>query len=159
MIKNLLIAALVLSLAACKSKTAFNYSEDFVKKEQSLGPDMQKAEADVSTYNAAGQYDSIAAIGARMEKLFDIKLKEIEEKPAPDAKEGENFKRAGIQYFKFLKSIYAGYKEYGNAKTPEERQIALSKIKDNLAYKETAIADIKQSQQKFADANGFKIQQ
>ena len=159
MIKNVLIAFLFISLVACKSKAAFDYSEEFVRKEQSLGPDIQKAEADVSAFNIKEQYDSIAVIGARMEKLFDIKLKEIEKEPAPDVKEGENFKKAGILYFKYLKSIYTNYKDYGNAKIPEERQQAVQRIKDNLAFKDNAIADITEAQQKFAKANGFKIKQ
>lgn len=106
MIKNLAIIIFLVSLAACKSKTAFNYSEEFVKKERTLGPDIQKAEADVASFNREEKYDSIAAIGQRMEKLLDTRLREIQDNPAPDVKEGDNFKNAGIKYFTFLKSIY-----------------------------------------------------
>jgi hypothetical protein len=159
MIKKLTVIILLISMAGCKSKTAFNYSEDFVKKEQGLTPDIKKAEADVAAFNANGEYDSIAAVGLRMEKLFDVKLQEIEEKPAPDVKEGENFKRAGLQYFKFMKSIYTGYKDYGSAKTAEERESILNTIRDIASKKESVIADIKLAQQKFADANGFRVKE
>lgn len=157
MIKKLTVLILLISLAGCKSKTAFNYSEEFVKKEQSLTPEIKKAESDVAAFNAKEEYDSIASVGLRMETLFDSKLNEIEQTPAPDVTEGENFKKAGVQYFKYMKSIYTGYKDYGNAKTPEERGSILNNITELASKKESVMADIKLAQQKFADANGFKI--
>lgn len=159
MYKKLFFAAIILSgFTACKSKDAFNYSENFVKKERSLTPDMEKTETDVTKFNAGQQFDSINIVSTRMEKLVNDKLNEIKEQPAPDVKEGANFKAAGIKYFEFIKSIYTTYKEYGAAKTADERQGMLTKLQDIVAGKAKAIADVKAAQEKFAAANGFKIQ-
>src|SRR5690349_12304071 len=118
MLKNLTIAlVLVISIASCKSKAAFDYSQDFVKKEKSLLPDITSTEDKVSGYVSAGQYDSIAIAGERMEKIVDEKLQEIKKSSVPDVKEGENFKEACIKYFEFIKSMYTNYKEYGRAAT------------------------------------------
>jgi hypothetical protein len=157
--KILIATVLIVSLAACKSKSAFNYNQKLVKIEQSLTPDVEKAEADVAAFNANAQYDSIAKVGERMEKLIDTRIKELEDESSPDVKEGESFKRAYIQYFKYMKSAYTGYRDYGNAKTDEDRESALSRIKDIVATKDAVVADLRKGQMKYAEANGFKVQQ
>ena len=159
MLKKLTFAIIILaSLASCKSKSAFNYSQNFVQKERSLNTDIESTEAKVESFVAKEQYDSIGAAGERMEKLVDVKIKEIESEPAPDVKEGENFKKAGLEYFGFIKKLYVGYKEYGYAKTPEERDEKLNNIKALVDKKATAIADIQRAQKKYADANNFKVE-
>ena len=72
MLKKIFFAALLLTaFAACKSRKAFDYSQDFVKKEQSLLPDINRTEANVKNYMANEQYDSMAIAGENMEKLVD----------------------------------------------------------------------------------------
>lgn len=159
MIKKILLGLVIVAgLASCKSKDAFNYSESFVKKEKSLLPDITRTEDDVKRFLAAEQYDSIAIAGERMEKIVDAKLKEVKDEPAPSVKEGDNFKEAGIKYFQFIKSMYTGYKDYGNAKTPEDRDAEMSKLRDIVEKKTKAIEDMQAAQRKFADANGFKLE-
>jgi hypothetical protein len=159
MLKKIIIAAIFLiSIASCKSKEAFNYSEDFVKKETSLLPDITSTEDKVMRYVAAEQYDSIAIAGEKMEQLVDVKLQEIKKAPAPDVKEGDNFKEACVKYFGYIKSMYTSYKEFGLAATDEARQEARQKIVDLAGGKQAAINDMQTAQKKFADANGFKIQ-
>jgi hypothetical protein len=159
MLKQLTFALIITaSLVSCKSKSAFNYSQSFVQKERSLNNDIETTEAKVEKYVTLEQFDSIGAAGERMEKLVDTKIKEIEDEAAPDVKEGANFKKAGLEYFQFIKSLYTGYREYGYAKTPEERDEKLMKIKELVDKKKIAIADIQRAQQKYADANGFTVE-
>ena len=159
MLKKLSFAILILAtLASCKSKSAFKYSQNFVQKERSLNTDIESTEDKVGRYAKLEQFDSIAAAGERMEKLVDEKLKEVKDEPAPDVKEGANFKAAAIKYFEFIKSMYTAYKAYGNAKTPEEREEKLTNIRTIVDQKPAVIADIQTAQKKYADANGFKIE-
>ncbi|MBK7433958.1 MAG: hypothetical protein IPI66_08705 [Chitinophagaceae bacterium] len=159
MIRNFALALLLVAgFAACKSKDAFNYSQEFVKKERSLLPDINKTEDNVKRYIAAEQYDSIAIAGANMEKIVDAKLKEIRDEPAPKAKEADNFKEAGIKYFLFIKSMYTGYKDFGNAKTPEDRETEMNKLRELVDKKTDAVNDMQAAQRKYADANGFKLE-
>lgn len=159
MFKKLLLGCMVLcSLAACKSKTAFNYSEDFVKKERSLLPDINATENSIKEFMEKEQYDSIAIVAGKMEDIVDAKLKEIKDQPAPDVKEGENFKEAGIKYFQYIKSMYTGYKNYGSAKTAVDRETEMNKLVELVDKKGAAIEDMQKMQKKYADANGFKIE-
>ncbi len=159
MLKKLIFAALLLTaFAACKSKSAFNYSQDFVKKEKSLLPDITATEDNVKKYMEKELYDSIAFAGEKMEKLVEVKIKEIKDNPAPDAKEGENFKEAGIRYFSFIKSMYSIYKKFGEAKTPEARDVELKNIIALTNKKNAAIEDMQRAQKSYADANGFKLE-
>ena len=160
MFKKITIAAILLiSIASCSSKKdAFNYSQDFVKKETSLLNDITSTEDNVRRYIAVEQYDSIAAAGERMEKLVDVKLEEVKKAPAPDVKEGDNFKEACIKYFGFIKSMYTGYKEFGRAATDPEREKARSKIIELADTKQAAITAMQTAQKKFADANGFRLE-
>ena len=159
MLKKLSIGLLLLAcLAGCKSKTAFNYNEDFVKKEKSLEPAISSTETRVSGYKANEQWDSIAMAGEKMETMIGDIVKDIKDKPAPDVKEGQNFKDAGIRYFEFMKSIYTVYKDYGRETTPEGRDAQLQRIQDMVGKKQAEIDNIQSAQQKFAEANGFKIE-
>lgn len=154
-----LLGILVLSAAllSCKSKAAFDYSQNFVKKESTLTGAITETENKIGSFIRNEQYDSIVACADRMEAKVDAVMKEVKDEPAPSVKEGDNFKEAGIKYFAFIKSIYTGYKAYGAAKTPEDRDAELTKLQDISSKKMDAIKAIQDAQQKFADANGFKI--
>lgn len=159
MLKRIIIAAIVIiSIASCKSKGAFNYSQDFVKKENSLLPDITRTEDNVKRYMDKEQYDSIAIAGEKMEELVSSKIKEVRTTPAPDAKEAENFKEACIRYFEFIKSMYTGYKDFGKATTKEQREAEMDKLVDITKKRNDAINAIQQAQQKYADANGFRLE-
>ena len=159
MLKKIFFAVLFLTaFAACKSKSAFDYSQDFVKKEKSLLPDITATEDNLKRYMEKEQYDSIAYAGDKMEKLVEVKVKEIKDKPAPDAREGDNFKEAGIRYFNFIKSMYSGYKKFGEAKTPEARAEEMKNLIAVTNKKNAAIEDMQRAQKSYADANGFKLE-
>jgi hypothetical protein len=156
--KILLITLLPLLFVACKSKKAYYYSEDIVKKERSLAPDIERTENSVKEYLDGQQYDSIAIVSERMEKLVDNKLEEIKAMNPPSVKEADNFKQAAIRYFAFMKSVYTTYKEIGGAQDSETRQAAILKFSDIEEQKNKAVADMQRAQKKYADANGFKIE-
>ncbi len=156
--KMLLPLIAVIMLISCNSKSAFNYSQDIVKKEQSLLPDITSTEDKIRDFLSSEKYDSIAAAGERMEKLVDAKLNEIKDQPAPDVKEAQPFKDATLKYFRFIKSMYTGYKDFGNAKTAEDRESEMAKLRQIVNDKTQAIQDMQAAQKKFASANGFKLE-
>jgi len=159
MIKKIFFGVIILSsFVACKSKSAFNYSQEIVKKERSLAADIETTENKVMTFMNNEQYDSFAAAGARMEKLVDSKLIEIKEKPAPDAKEGAAFKDAAVKYFSYLKSLYTAYKDIGNAPGAEAREKEMDKLRSLVNQKTSVLMSMQTAQKKFADANGFKLE-
>ncbi|MEP7165410.1 MAG: hypothetical protein ABI741_11990 [Ferruginibacter sp.] len=159
MIKKIFFSIVILSVfTSCNSKSAFNYSQDIVKKEQSLMPAINDTETRIAGFLGKEQYDSIAAAGARMEKLVDEKLNEIKNQPAPDVKEAAGFKDATLKYFNFIKSLYTGYNEFGSAASAEARDRAMSKLKSIVNQKTDAVNDMQRAQKKFAEANGFKLE-
>lgn len=156
--KIIVTAFVIVSIASCKGKDAFNYSQDFVKKEKSLIPAITETEQNVKRYMDKEQYDSIAIAGEKMEELVNAKIKEVRDNPAPSVKEGENFKEACVRYFEFIKSMYSGYKNYGKATTKEQRNAEMEKLLEITNKKKDAITAIQQAQQKYADANGFRLE-
>jgi hypothetical protein len=159
MIKNLfLITILATSMVACKSKAAFKYSQDIVAKERSLAPEISATDDKVGKFAGDGQFDSVAAVGERMEKLVQKKIDEINGMKVPSAKEAENFKQATLKYFKYIKSIYTGYREVGNAKTEEERQRLAQDLQEVAGNKADEIGNMQKAQKKYAAANGFKVE-
>lgn len=160
MLKKLSFGVLLLAcLVGCgDKKTAFNYNEDFVKKEKSLEPEITSTEAKVSGYMASEHWDSIGIAGEKMESMIGDIVKQIKDKPAPDVKEGQNFKDAGVRYFEFMKNMYTVYKDYGRAADQEGRDAQLQKLRDLADKKRVEIENIQDAQKKFADANGFKIE-
>lgn len=84
-----LLGILVLSAAllSCKSKAAFDYSQNFVKKESTLTGAITETENKIGTFIRNEQYDSIVACADRMEAKVDAVMKEVKDEPAPSVKE------------------------------------------------------------------------
>lgn len=158
MFKQFFLATLIITgMAGCKSKSAFNYSEDILAIEKSLMPDIQETEKNIAEFVTAGEYDKIADAGTKMEGLVQKKIDQLESMKAPKVKEAGNFKEASLRYFKFIKKMYTGYKNWGNAGTDEEREEELNNLRDMLEDKQEVVDDMQKAQRKYADANGFKI--
>jgi hypothetical protein len=161
MFRKFVFAALLFTMfTGCKSgsKSAFNYSEDIVRKEKSLAPDMESTELKVEKYITAEHYDSIAIAGEYMEKLVQKKIDEIDAMPVPKVKESGNFKKATMDYFKYIKKIYTEYKNLGNAKTEDDRAAVIENLRKLVESKQAAINEMQTVQKRYASANGFKIQ-
>lgn len=159
--KLIIIATLVAGMAACKpnnSKAARDYNNDIIAKENILEPDVMAAESNVAKYNEAGQFDSIAAVGEKMESLVQTTIDEINALPVPKAKGVDDFKAAMIRYFRFIKSRYTNYKEFGQAGTDEKRQEVLLKIQNMVSQKQDILNEMQAAQRKFAEANNFKLE-
>jgi hypothetical protein len=156
--KNILPIAIICFFAiACKSKIAIDYNDMIAKKQTKLGEGIDMVEPNLKNYFASYQYDSIASVSSRMEAKIDSIMREIKSKPAPKVKEGENFKKAALHYFDYMKSVYTSYKNYGLQITPEGRQIQQQIMSMVVSREDKAIADMQQAQKIFAKDNGFKI--
>lgn len=158
-LKFLLAATGILFFAAgCKSKIAMDYNDMIAKKEKSLELSMNESEDKLKNYFSNFEYDSIASVSSKMESKIDSIVAEIKRTPAPKVKQGENFKKAALQYFVYMKSIYTSYKDYGLQTTPEGRQVvAKSIIPEITGQEDKMIADMHEAQRIFAKDNGFKI--
>ncbi len=160
MFKKIIIAAILFAgLASCgKSKSGFKYSQDIVAKERSLQPDINATETKVEKFAMSGQYDSIAAAGAHMEEVVQKKIDEINKMPLPGAKGASDFKAAVMRYFAYIKSMYTAYKDWGSASTDEVRSAELEDIQKLVDGKNEVITDMQKAQKKYAEDNGFKIE-
>jgi len=153
-----LIILLFIFVFSCKSKTAFDYSQQIVKMETDLAAGISMADEKVSRFLEAEQNDSAIIITRQMEKLADEKLKQVESLAAPNVKEGDNFKKEAIRYFSYLKSIYTSFHRFTAAKTDEEKEAERQKLARIVDDKEEATKALQVAQQKFAAANNFRIE-
>lgn len=159
MYKIILSSALfILLLIGCNSKSAYRFSEDIVAKEKSLLADITKTEDKVEQYAAAEQYDSVAIAAAYMEGLVQKKIDEIEAMPLPKANKAAEFKAAALRYFKFIKSLYTGYKDWGNAASEEVRAAIFEDLKQIDKNKEVAVDEMQIAQKQYAEANDLKME-
>ena len=158
--KFVIITVLFASLAACKPKSnaALNYNQDIVAKDKSLQSEEQVIEDKVANFYNGGKYDSIAVAGEHMEVVLQKAIDEIDAKPVPKAKGIEQFKEAVLEYFRFRKSIYTVYKEYGQAGTDEKRE-EIETIRNKLvAQRDDVTNDMQNAQSIFSKANGFRME-
>ena len=156
-LNHLFAASLLIAMISCKSKTAFDYSEAIVKMETELSADIANADQKVSEYLEAKKKDSAILMSREMELLAEKKLIELQEMKAPDVKEAENFKKAAIRYFSYVKSIYSSFKKYTMAATDREREAERKKLSKIIAEKKIITEYMQQAQRKFAAANDFYI--
>ncbi len=158
MFKHLLfIAVLFTGLIACKSKSAYNYSQKLVALERPFSLIINSAEEKIGEYVAAEKFDSIAITGADLENQVQKKIDEINAIPLPKAKEADNLKAAMLRYFTFIKSLSTGYKNYGLAKTDDERQQIANEQQKLVEEEPSMISGLQSIQKKYAEANGFKV--
>lgn len=159
MLKKIIVVALLAAIfVSCKSKSAFNFNQELVAKENSMIPAIESGESNITEYYTAGKYDSLYAIGDRLEKIVQEKISEVEAMKTPDVKEAENFKASYIKAFKALKVIFTTYKQIGVVKTDEERQKLADGLSASIEEKNDATRDMQTAQKKYAEANGFKVQ-
>jgi len=142
---------------SCGSKAALDFSETIVKKERSLQTDIIKTENKVKTYYETRQYDSMAAVSEKMEKIIGDRLEEIKNLKTPDIKLADEFKSESVNYFAYMKNIYTSYVQYARAGTEDVRAKEFVNLQKVVSKKEEVIRKMRDSQKRFAEANGFKI--
>lgn len=128
-----------------------------VKKQKSLAVSIDQNEPKLRNYFSNYEYDSIASVSSRMEAKIDSIIKDITNKPAPKVKQGENFKKAALNYFDYMKTLYTTYKNYGSQTTPEGRIVGREVMARVTPEEDLMIAQLKEAQRIFAKDNGFKI--
>jgi hypothetical protein len=138
---------------SCGSKAALDFSETIVKKERSLQTDIIKTENKVKTYYET----SMAAVSEKMEKIIGDRLEEIKNLKAPDVKLADEFKSESVNYFAYMKNIYTSYVQYARAGTEDVRAKEFVNLQKVVSKKEEVIRKMRDSQKRFAEANGFKI--
>jgi hypothetical protein len=151
------VAAICFFAIGCKSKKALDYNNMIVHNQQTLAKSMDETEPQLKNYFANYEYDSIASVSSRMEAKIDSIIRNIQKKPAPNVKQGENFKKVALNYFDYMKTIYTSYKNYGAETSPEGRMIGLAVISRVTSHEDKVIAEMQQAQRIFAKDNGFKI--
>lgn len=159
MLKKIVVVALSATLfVSCKSKSAFNFNQELVAKENSMIPVVNAAESSITEFYNAGNFDSVYAVSDRLEKYVQSKIDEVGIMKIPGVKEVDNFKTAYVKSFKALKNIYSNYKAVSIAKSDEDRQKLLEDLEKLVKDKNEAVKDMQVAQRKYASENGFKIQ-
>lgn len=149
----------VVALVSCNTLSARKYNDMIVQKEKSLVPQLQATETGVAAFINEKKYDSVVAISERMEKSIDGVIADLNKTPVPSANGAEDFKKAYSEYFTYMKEIYTGYKNVGQAKTDEDRQKEAVKVM-TLAQKRTVVlSTLQEAQRKFASANNLALEE
>ena len=155
--KILAIISIATFIYSCKTGEGLKFSDLIVGKEKSFVPEIQKTESQTKDFIAAENFDSMAFVSEKMERLVDEKLKEVKELNAPDLKFADNFKKDAIDYFTYMRSVYTGYVKYARAETADNRDEELKKIQLIVNKKDLILRTMRDSQKRCAKANGFKI--
>ena len=154
-----IVMILTLLLAAgCKSNPAFEYSQAIVKIETDFAAEVTPADKKVSRYLDANQHDSAAIISQQMEEMAHKRLEQVQQLEAPNVKEAENFRRAAIRYFTYLKTLYTSFNKFTKAGSDDAREVERQRLAKIVADKDEATRSLQLAQQKFAAANNFRIE-
>jgi hypothetical protein len=157
---SIVVAVVLLAtVSGCKSKTAFNYSEKIVKLERDLGPHIEKADEQMAKYLETQTYDSVISISTRMENMVDSKLEVIKNSQPPSVAEADNFKKAAIRYFNYMKSMYTSYKNFASQTEEEGKEKARQQLVSLAGQGEDEVKNMQMAQRKYASANNFKIKE
>ena len=157
---SVVVALMLLAIVTgCKSKTAFDYSEKIVKLERDLGPDIAKADEQMAKYLETQTFDSVISISTRMERMVDSKLEIIKNTQPPAVAEADNFKKAAIRFFSYMKSMYTAYKDFASQTEGEGKEKARQQLVSLAGQGEDEVKNMQLAQRKYAKANNFKIKE
>ena len=156
-----IIPAFIISIVlfSCQSRSAFDFNQKLVEIENSLGPDLDNMDWQVTRYVESGNYDSIALVSGKMVRIIERKIDEIKQIPAPKVKEGELFKKAYIRYFEYLAMVFAGYQKYGSEASEEGRILQSEHLARLLEKKDQVTSELQGIQLQYAKANGFEMEE
>lgn len=130
-----------------------------VQQQNILKKGMDEEEPKLKNYFATFEYDSIVNASARMEARIDGIIQKIQKESAPKVEQGENFKKAALDYFSYFKSVYDSYKNYGSQTEAQGRMYAGQGMTMILSEENKRIADMLEAQKIFAKDNNFKIKE
>jgi len=151
------VTFLVMAIISCTTKSAFEYSETIVRMENELSAEIARADLKVTEYIDRQKKDSAIMMSQQMESLAESKLKAIQKLEAPKVREGDNFKKAAVRYFTYIKTIYTSFKKLTMATTEEEEEFERERLARIIKDKKEAAEAMQKAQKKFALANNFKI--
>lgn len=152
----LLLSAVLFT--ACNSVSVRKFNDTIIEKENALVPKIEATEESVGKFAEENKFDSVAAVSGRMESIMAETIADIEKLDLPSAEGAEDFKKASVEYFQYLKSIYTAYKKLGLAKTDEERASEVKNVQAIAQKKNMVLLKMQMAQKKFASANGMKIE-
>lgn len=160
MSRKIIVAVfLFITITSCNSgKDAFQYSEDVVEIERSMGSTIQETEALYSQYLTDAKYDSAMAVSNRMMKFVDGKIDELQRLKKPRAKEVDQFREAALNFFQYMRELYSTYAEYAKNATGDHVLEYQQKLEKMVNKKNNIIDAMQQAQLKYAKANGFRIE-
>jgi hypothetical protein len=144
-------------LPGCKSNVAVKYNDMIVQEQNKVKAGMDETEPRLKNYFATFEYDSIVTLSTRMEAKIDSVIQKVKKEPAPKANQGENFKKAVLNYFDYLKLVYATYKDYGSQTSAEGRMYAGQDVNMLRSKEIKMFTDMLEAQTIFAKDNNFKI--
>jgi len=157
---NLLIVMVAIFMVSCKSNNgAVKYNNLVVEQQNKLKAAMDENEPKLKGYFSSFEYDSITAISTRMEAQVNSIIETLQKEPAPKAEQGENFKKAVLNYFDYVKSVYDSYKNYGTQTEAQGRMYASMDITRMLSHENKVFDDMLEAQKIFAKDNKFKIRE
>jgi len=156
-VKLTLVIVFIVSLSGCKPNVAVTYNQKVMSLEKDLGPYIDQAISKFNAFHKNKNYDSVVIVSQGMEDIIEEKIKEIQRMNMADAEGGEEFKKSSIKYFAQMKDVFTAYKRMGmqtNEEARERERLQMSEITDEY---DSGIKTMRKAQQKFAEANNFKI--
>ncbi|MFN4316244.1 MAG: hypothetical protein ACK4E0_18300 [Chitinophagaceae bacterium] len=152
------LLALVLVASSCKRKDAFNFSESIVAIDTKLGTEIEKVQPEVERLIKADERDSLIRLSTRMETMVDESLVKLNALKIPSVPEADQFHKESVRYFGHIKGLYTSYRNFAEETTDSTRMAAAVRIQEVEQNLTDVINSMQQAQQKFAKANGFKIE-
>ena len=159
MTKNLLIILLtVVGLSSCVNKSAFNFSESIVPIEHKISEAVQRTQPQVERMISERANDSLIAVCREVEQVVEKSIAELNKLETPNVPEAKEFKAEAVRYFEHFGKLYASYRNIAEQSNEADMMASVDqavKIEDKTT---AVIESMRLAQQKYAKANGFKIQ-
>jgi hypothetical protein len=125
--------------------------------EVELSKKIAVADEKVTRFIEADQQDSARMTAATMEKLTAETWDDVKKLDAPDVAEADNFKKEVVKYFGYLHSIYSAFNKFVQAPEGPAKEKEKGKLAKIVKEKDSATRTLQAAQQKFAQANNFRI--
>jgi hypothetical protein len=159
MLKNLFyLALLAITVSSCSGNGAYKYNQAIYRIDQQVAADAEPFYDKISNHMQNGEYDSMALVADKLEKIADDALQKIKKIPIPDAKGADMLSAKTVRYFEQIKNVFTVYKKIATAPNEEIRATHQEQLTNSSQEMSDVMKSLQEEQAKFAKANGFRIE-
>ncbi|MFC4263063.1 hypothetical protein ACFOWM_09250 [Ferruginibacter yonginensis] len=154
---SLLLLGCIYFTSCSTAGEAKDYNDHLIATQTKILPMVTKTDVAIREHIINNQMDSVATAAAAMMQVINTEMIALQNEKVPSLVGAEDYKKAFVEYFKYLKNIYTSYKMWGKATTEAARTEAFTLIEKYENQEDDYLRYMQKTQKIFAEKHHLKV--